>query len=69
MVVGLFGPTIDVGPLGALALWAIILLAGVALLGSVTLGGALVFIIGALLLVSVLFFGAKRIKGRLEGRR
>jgi len=69
MVVGLFGPTIDVGPLGALAVWAIVALAILAVLGSVTIGGAIVFVILAVLAVSVLFFGSKRIKHRLEGRR
>ena len=69
MVVGLFGPTIDVGPLGALAIWLVIILGVVALLGSVTIGGAVVFVFLGLLAVFVLFFGTKRVKMRLEGRR
>ena len=69
MVVGLFGPTIDVGPLGALAIWLVIILGVVALLGSVTIGGAVVFVLLGLLAVFVLFFGTKRVKMRLEGRR
>ena len=69
MVVGLFGPTIDVGPLGALAIWLVIILGVAALLGSVTIGGAVVFVFLGLLAVFVLFFGTKRVKMRLEGRR
>jgi hypothetical protein len=69
MVVALFGPTIDVGPLGALATWSVVILGIIAVLGSVTLGGAMVFILLGLLGVLVLFFAAKRLIGRLEGRR
>jgi uncharacterized membrane protein YuzA (DUF378 family) len=69
MVVSLFGPTIDVGPLGALAIWVLLALAAVAILGSVTIGGAIAFILIGLVAVFVLFFGTKRIKFWLEGRR
>jgi uncharacterized membrane protein YuzA (DUF378 family) len=69
MVVGLFGPTIDVGPLGALAIWVLLALAAVAILGSVTIGGAIAFILIGLVAVFVFFFGTKRIKFWLEGRR
>jgi hypothetical protein len=68
MVVGLFGPTIDLGPLGALALWGIIILGVIALLGSVTLGGAIVFVLLGILGIIVLYFLTRRTKVKLEGR-
>jgi hypothetical protein len=65
----LFGPNIEVGPLAGLAFWSVLLLGVLAALGAVTLGGALVFIgLGALVVVTV-YFIARRILGRLAGRR
>jgi len=64
----MFGPTIDLGPMGALATWALIIIVIIAVLGSMTLGGAVAFILIGLLAVLVLFFAGQRVINRLAGR-
>lgn len=57
----------QVGPLGALVFWTIVILAAIALLAGITLGGMLTFVIGGAILVLVMYFILQRIIGRLGG--
>lgn len=69
MVIALFGPRIDVGPAAGLALWSVVLLAVLAALGAITIGGAIAFVLIGAVVVLVLYFVVQRVWLRLAGRR
>jgi len=65
----MFAPGFQLTPLGALMVWATIALVIVALFGSITLGGAAVFVILGLVALLATYFVIRRLTGRLAGRR
>ena len=63
----MFGPDVQVGPLGGLAFWAVIVLGVLAIIGGVTTGGMIAFVLVGALIVLALFFLMQRILSRLGG--
>ena len=60
-------PDIQVGPLGGLAFWAVLILAVLAVIGGVTTGGMIAFVLIGVFAVIVLFFAMQRLLRRLGG--
>ena len=60
-------PDIQVGPLGGLAFWAVLILAALAVIGGVTTGGMIAFVLIGVFAVIVLFFAMQRLLRRLGG--
>lgn len=60
---------IQVGPIGGVLLWALVGLIVIGLLAAPTLGGAVVWAVGMALVITVVFFGLRRLYLRLAGRR
>jgi len=60
---------IQFGPLGGIMVYVLIGLVLVGLIFAPTLGGAIVWGVGALLVVGLLFFGLRRVYLVLVGRR
>lgn len=60
-------PEIQVGPLGGLAFWAVLILAALALIGGVTTGGMVAFVLIGAIAVIILFFAMQRLLRRLGG--
>lgn len=61
------GPDVQVGPLGGLAFWAIVVLLVLGFIGGITTGGILFFVIFGALLVLAAFFLVQRVLRRLGG--
>lgn len=60
-------PDIQVGPLGGLAFWAVLILAALAVIGGVTTGGMIAFVLIGVFAVIILFFAMQRLLRRLGG--
>jgi asparagine N-glycosylation enzyme membrane subunit Stt3 len=65
----MFTPGLQLRPLGALLVYAAIGLLILGLFGSITLGGAVVFVLIGLVALLAVYFLIRRFTGRLAGRR
>ena len=64
----MFNPVgLQMRPLAWLAFWTIVIAGIIGLLFAVTLGGALVFVLMAVVLVLSVYFAVRRIENRIVG--
>lgn len=67
MLLTIPSPDIQVGPLGAVAFWAVVVLAVIALITGITLGGMVVFVLFGVLIILAVYFIFQRLIRWLSG--
>lgn len=63
------GPSVDLGPLGALGFYSLVALVAAVLIVAVATGGMFVFAVAGVLIVAGVYLLMRRVMIRLTGRR